>query len=308
MNKNKIKLVAFSFILGFVFSNHSLATDQIIAQPNSTEFLDELKIARELVQKSQDNLASINRKRSTVHQQIEDLPDEQKKQILRENGENWLSAHQHSEDCMEEYLSKLVSAYVKLTESHPSFQNVKSELLSQHPKYNKNKHTESYKNQLSLLANTFHNELIKDRVSRKKASFLANLIKPTGSIKFEDRMRLIGITVEPQSWIIQAAYSLAQLRAGNISTARKENVKLLRKSEKLSQKGHGINYRKEGDVRTYKSVYREYLLHRALIESHAKEKGLAKKYLTRSLKIEEDEEIKSEQNLIIREINSLSKS
>ena len=121
-------------------------------------------------------------------------------------------------------------------------------------------------------------------------------------------MRLIGITVEPQSWIIQAAYSLAQLRAGNISTARKENVKLLRKSEKLSQKGHGINYRKEGDVRTYKSVYREYLLHRALIESHAKEKGLAKKYLTRSLKIEEDEEIKSEQNLIIREINSLSKS
>ena len=168
--------------------------------------------------------------------------------------------------------------------------------------------TESYRINLTLLANTLHNELINEKISQKKASFLADLIKPIGSIKFENRMHLIGITVEPQSWIIQAAYSLAQLRAGNISTARKENVKLLRKSEKLSKKGNGINYRKEGDVRTYQSLHREYLLHRALIESHAKEKGLAKKYLTRSLKIEEDKEIKSEQNLIIREINSLSKS
>jgi len=209
---------------------------------------------------------------------------------------------------LEEYLSKLASAYINLPESHPSFQNVKSELLSQHPKYNKKKLTESYKNHLTLLANTFHNELIKEKISQKKASFLADLIKPTGSIKFEDRMRLIGITVEPQSWIIQAAYSLAQLRAGNISTARKENVKLLRKSEKLSKKGNGINYRKEGDVRTYQSLHREYLLHRALIESHAKEEVVAKKYLNRSLKIKEDKEIKSEQNLIIREINSLSKS
>ena len=39
-----------------------------------------------------------------------------------------------------------------------------------------------------------------------------------------------------------------------------------------------------------------------------RKKGLAKKYLSRSLKIEEDKEIKSEQNLIIREINSLSNS
>ena len=308
MSQNKIRIVAFSFILGFVFSNHSLATDKIIAPRNSKEFLDKLNTSRELVQKSQDNLASINRKRSNLHQNIEDLPDEQKKQMLNENGEKWLTARQQSQDSLEEYLSKLASAYINLPESHPSFQNVKSELLSQHPKYNKKKLTESYKNHLTLLANTFHNELIKENISPQKASFLADLIKPTGSIKLEDRMSLIGITVEPQSWIIQAAHSLAQLRAGNISTARKENEKLLRKSEKLSKKGNGINYRKEGDVRTYQSLYREYLLHRALIESHAKEKGLAKKYLTRSLKIEENKEIKSEQNLIIREINSLSKS
>ena len=288
MNKNKIKLVAFSFILGFVFSNHSLATDQIIAHPNAEQVLDELNTARDLNQKKHDHF-EIN-----------------KWKLLKENGEKWLTANQRAKVSIVEYLARLAAAYVNLPDNHPLFQKVKEELISQHPKYNKNKLTESYKNQLSLLANTFHNELIKDRVSRKKASFLANLIKPTGSIKFEDRMQLIGITVEPRSWIIQAAYSLAQLRTGNISTARKENVKLLRKSEKLSQKGNGINYRKEGDVRTYQSLYREYLLHRALIESHAKEKEVAKKYLNRCLKIEEDQEIKSEQNIIILEINSLS--
>jgi hypothetical protein len=295
MNQNKIRLVAFCFILGFVFSKHSLATDKIIAHPNSEELLDELNIVRDLKQKKHDHF-EINKWKPGF------------RKLLEENGEKWSTTHRQAKDTLEEYLSKLASAYINLPESHPSFQNVKSELLSQHPKFNKKKLTESYRINLTLLANTFHNELIKEKISQKKASFLADLIKPTGSIKFEDRMRLIGITVEPQSWIIQAAYSLAQLRAGNISTARKENVKLLRKSEKLSKKGNGINYRKEGDVRTYQSLYREYLLHRALIESHAKEKGLAKKYLTRSLKIEEDKEIKSEQNLIIREINSLSKS
>jgi hypothetical protein len=293
MNQNKIRLVAFCFILGFVFSKHSLATDKIIAHPNSEELLDELNIVRDLKQKKHDHF-EINKWKPSF------------RKILEENGEKWSTTHRQAKDSLEEYLSKLASAYINLPESHPSFQNVKSELLSQHPKYNKKKLTESYKNHLTLLANTFHNELIKEKISQKKASFLADLIKPTGSIKFEDRMRLIGITVEPQSWIIQAAYSLAQLRAGNISTARKENVKLLRKSEKLSPKGNRVNYRKEGDVRTYQSLYREYLLHRALIESHAKEKVLAKKYLNRSLKIEENKEIKSEQNLIIHEINSLS--
>ena len=295
MNRKKIKLVAFSFILGFVFSNYSLATDKIIAHLNSEELLDELNIARDLKQKKHDHF-EINKWK----------PSFQK--LLEENGEEWTTAHRQAKDSLVEYLARLTEAYVHLPENHPSFQNVKSELLFQHPKYNKKKLTESYRINLTLLANTLHNELIKEKISQKKASFLADLIKPTGSIKFEDRMRLIGITVEPQSWITQAAYSLAQLRAGNISRARKENVKLLRKSEKLSKKGNGINYRKEGDVRSYQSLYREYLLHRALIESHAKEKGLAKKYLSRSLKIEEDKEIKSEQNIIIREINSLSNS
>ena len=51
MNRKKIKLVVLSFTLGFVFQNHSWATDQIIAHPNSEELLNELNIARDLKQK-----------------------------------------------------------------------------------------------------------------------------------------------------------------------------------------------------------------------------------------------------------------
>jgi len=182
MNQKKIKLVALSFTLGFIFSTQSLATDKIIAHPNSEELLDELNIARDLKQKKHDHF-EINKWKPSF------------RKLLEENGEKWSTTHRQAKESLEEYLSKLASAYVHLPESHPSFLSVKGELLSQHPKYNKNKLTESYRIQLRLLANTFHNKLTKEKISPKKASFLADLIKPTSSIKLEDRMRLIGITV-----------------------------------------------------------------------------------------------------------------
>jgi tetratricopeptide (TPR) repeat protein len=186
---------------------------------------------------------------------------------------------------------------------------VKEELFAQHPEHNKNKLTESYHNQLSLISYACHPELIKGRILPKKASFLAKLLKPTGRIKFEDRMHFIGITVGPQQWGIQADYSIAQLRAGNIYTARKENEKLLKKSTKLSEgKGRGLNYRIEGNVRTYKSLNREFLIHCALIEAHAKKHQDAKEFLSKALEIHEIDEIKKNQSLLIRQIESLIKS
>lgn len=210
---------------------------------------------------------------------------------------------------MIEYLARLTAAYVHLPENHPLFQKVKEEFIAQHPENSKKKLTESYHNQLSLISNACHPELINGSILPKKASFLAKLLKPTGSIKFEDRMRFIGITVEPQKWNIQADYSIAQLRAGNIYTALKENEKLLKKSTKLSEgKGSGLNYRMEGNVRTYKSLNREFLIHRALIEAHAKKHKQAKEFLSKALEIHEVDEIKKSQSFIIREIESLIKS
>ena len=308
MNQNKIKFVTFSLLFGFISSNHSFASDKIITYPNSEKLLHDLNTARELKEKSQANFASITRKRSELHQQVKGLPEEQKKRILHKSGEKWLSARQQSNNCMVEYLSKLTSAYLNLPESHSLITTVKEELAAQHPDQNKNKFTQSYYNQLTLLSNACHPELIKGKMNPKKAYFLTKLLKPPSSIKFEDRMHFIGITVEPQQWHVQAAYSLAQLRAGNISIARKENKKLLRKAERLSKKGIELNYRKEGNIRTYKSLQREFLLHRALIESHAKEKEDAKKYLSEALEIEEQEQIKKEQKFLQSEIDLLINS
>ena len=192
-----------------------MARDKIIADPNSKEFLDALNIARDLKQKKHDHF-EINKWKPSY------------RKLLKENGEKWSTAHRQAKDSLVEYLARLIEAYVHLPENHDSFEKVKEELIAQHPEHNKKKLTESYHNQLSLISNACHPELIKGWILPKKASFLAKLLKPTGSIKFEDRMRFIGITVEPQNWNIQADYSIAQLRAGNIYTARKENEKLLK--------------------------------------------------------------------------------
>ena len=296
MNRKKIKLVAFSFILGFVFSNHSLATDQIIAHPNSEELLDELNIARDLKQKKHDHF-EINKWKPSF------------RKLLKENGEKRSTVRRQAKDSLVEYLVRLTTTYVLLPENHPLFPKVKEELIAQHPENSKKKLTESYHNQLSLISNACYPELIKGRILPKKASFLAKLLKPTGRIKFEDRMRFIGIPVEASKWNIQADYSIAQLRAGNTYTARKENEKLLKKSTKLSEgRGGGLNYRMEGNVRTYKSLNREFLIHRALIEAHAKKHQEAKEFLSKALKIHEVDEIKKSQSFIIREIESLIKS
>jgi len=294
MNRKKIKLVAFSFILGFVFSNLSLATDKIIAHPNSEELLDKLNIARDLKQKKHDHY-EINKWK----------PSFQK--LLEENGEKRSTVSRQAKDSLVKYLARLTTTYVHLPENHPLFPKVKEELIAQHPENCKKKLTESYHNQLSLISNACHPELIKGRILPKKASFLAKLLKPTGRIKFEDRMRFIGITVKPSKWNIQADYSIAQLRAGNIYTARKENEKLLKKSTKLS-KERGLNYRTERNVRTYKSLNREFIIHRALIEAHAKKQQEAKEFLSKALQIHEVDEIKKSQSFIIGEIESLIKS
>ena len=294
MNRKKIKLVVLNFILGFVFSNLSLATDKIIAHPNSEELLDKLNIARDLKQKKHDHY-EINKWK----------PSFQK--LLKENGEKRSTVSRQAKDSLVKYLARLTTTYVHLPENHPLFPKVKEELIAQHPDNCKKKLTESYHNQLSLISNACHPELIKGRILPKKASFLAKLLKPTGRIKFEDRMRFIGITVKPSKWNIQADYSIAQLRAGNIYTARKENEKLLKKSTKLS-KERGLNYRTERNVRTYKSLNREFIIHRALIEAHAKKQQEAKEFLSKALQIHEVDEIKKSQSFIIREIESLIKS
>ena len=101
MNRKKIKLVVLSFILGFVFQNHSSATDQIIAHPNSEELLNELNIARDLKQKKHDHY-EINKWK----------PSFQK--LLEENGEKRSTVSRQAKDSLVKYLARLTTTYVHL--------------------------------------------------------------------------------------------------------------------------------------------------------------------------------------------------
>ena len=65
-----------------------------------------------------------------------------------------------------------------------------------------------------------------------------------------------------------------------------------------------MNYRTERNVRTFKSLNREFIIHRALIEAHAKKHQEAKEFLSKALQIHEVDEIKKSQSYIIREIES----
>ena len=78
MNRKRIKLVAYCLILGFVFSNQSLATGKIIVHPNSEELLDELNIARDLKQKKHDHF-EINKWKPSF------------RKILEENGKKMVN-------------------------------------------------------------------------------------------------------------------------------------------------------------------------------------------------------------------------
>jgi hypothetical protein len=158
MNRKRIKLVAFSFILGFVFSNQSLATDTIIAHPNSEELLDELNIARDLKQKKHDHF-EINKWKPSF------------RKILEENGRKWSTAHRQAKDSLVKYLARLTAAYVHLPENHPLFQKVKEEFIAQHPEHNKNKLTESYHNQLSLISNALPSRVDQRKDTPEKSLF-----------------------------------------------------------------------------------------------------------------------------------------
>ena len=254
---------------------------------------------------ARDTLAEINSSMKQAAKRDSKLSSEQKLANSQKRSRRWLPAFLKRNSSYEKYLFSLVNVFAVMPAGNPELEDIQGELFQQHPKNCKNTLTESYANQLSLLASAIYPQLIKESLGKDRAEFFVQITKPTGSIKFEDTLNLLGIQSEPQGWSIQATYSLSQLRAGNISAARKENEKLMRKSKKLSKNGTGMNYRKEGDVRSYKSLHREFLLHRALIEAAASKKADAKENLAKAQAMDENEEIKNEQQPIVQEIKTL---
>ena len=150
------------------------------------------------------------------------------------------------------------------------------------------------------MPNLYNDDLEKDR-----ADFFVKLLKPSFNTKMEDFFHFFRLPVEPQDWSVQTAYSLANLRAGNLSTARKENKKLIKKGSKFAD----CKKRKKKKKKRFKicqgerkqNVFGQRLeinlqLHlpfkislqsclRALIEAHGLKEQEAKKVLAKALEM-----------------------
>jgi hypothetical protein len=298
----KITTFIFSMLL---LSTGFLSANRQAAEPVETEFLQELKSIREQYTAKKDELMKINQKHEEKEKNEGSIPKQQRLVNSQKRAEKWYPIFRETNELYEKYLFKLVDVFVKLSETDPKTKEIKEEILNQHPNKTKKNLTEAYGQQLSLLANASHPHLSVHGIKKEKAAFIAKLLKPKGSTRFEDIMHLIGITTEAQNWNIQADYSLAHLRAGNIAIARKENAKLLRKSERLSQKRSSLNYSKENHIRSCLSLHREFLLHRALIEALANQSEQAHHYLRKALKIKEGNQVQKEQESLVDEIKML---
>ena len=108
----------------------------------------------------------------------------------------------------------------------------------------------------------------------------------------EDFFHFFKLPVEPQDWSVQTGVSLANLRAGNFSTARKENKKLIKKGSKFDK------------ITELKQLH----LHRALIEAHDGKEQEARKFLAKALEMNSSAELdKKSQNLVQEIEQSLTK-
>ena len=115
-----------------------------------------------------------------------------------------------------------------------SFEKVKEEFIAQHPEHNKKKLTE-FIIISSLISNACHPE-IKGWIQASKLE----IVEPTGSIKFEDRMQILWNCRLRFGWKVWSDINRCSIRA-NSSKERK----IIKKS-RCSLMEKGLNYRGYG--------------------------------------------------------------
>jgi tetratricopeptide (TPR) repeat protein len=119
------------------------------------------------------------------------------------------------------------------------------------------------------LANAIMPHLYTESLDKERADFFVKLLKPSFNTKMEDFLHFLKLPAEPDDWSVQTGYSLANLRAGNFSTAGKENKKLIKKASKFDK------------ITELKELH----LHRALIEAHDGKEKEARNFLDKALEM-----------------------
>lgn len=199
----------------------------------------------------------------------------------------WLPLWQKEKSGYPAYLNALVVAYCELPPRDQKAGELKKEIETQHPDHSKNSLTVSYEERHSQLANAIMPNLYKEGLVKDRADFFVKLLKPSFHTKSEDFFHFLRLPVEPQDWSVQTGYSLANLRAGNFSTARKENKKLIKKASKFDK------------INELKQLH----LHRALIEAHDGKEKEARKFLATALEMNSSAELDPNSQKLVKETN-----
>ncbi|MEK9773948.1 MAG: hypothetical protein VW576_10345, partial [Opitutae bacterium] len=161
----------------------------------------------------------------------------------------------------------------------------------QHPEHSKHSLTVSYYERHSLLANAIMPHLYSQSLEKERADFFVKLLKPNFNTKMEDFFHFFKLPTEPQDWSVQTGYSLANLRAGNFSTARNENNKLIKKASKFDKN----------------TELQQLHLHRALIEAQDGKKQEARKFLDKVLETTSSEALDKNSQKLVQEIEKVLK-
>lgn len=260
-----------------------------LSQANENNPAESLKLLQRLRKEYQEDQAALDQ----INQTKEKILKNNKGQKNPRSGPEWSKAvhawlplFQKAEVSYPKYLNALVQAYCDLPFAGEKAEELRIEIENQHPDHSKHSLTVSYYKRHSLLANAIMPHLYHQDFEKGRAEFFSKLLKPNANTKIEDFFHFYRLPAEPLDWSVQTAYSLACLRAGEISMARKENKKLIRKVTRFAQLDKEETRSNRGDREELKKLF----VDRALIEAHAGNDKEARKYLSQA-----DEDLPSQQ-------------
>ena len=255
---------------------------------NSSKELDQLrkeylsdKTALDQINKTKEEILEKNK-----DQKMPNSGPEWKKAL-----KEWVPLWQKAETSYPKYLNALVRSYCELPKTDKKTRELKQEIEEQHPEHSKHSLTVSYYERHSLLANAILPHLYSQSLQKERAIFFVKLLKPSFNTKMEDFFHFFKLPAEPQDWSVQTAYSLANLRAGNFSTARNENKKLIKKASKFDK------------ITELKQLH----LHRALIEAHDGKEQESRKLLAKALEMNATAVLNKNSKKLVQEIEKLLK-
>ena len=289
--KNPISTV----LLSLFFFSYAFAKDK-----DATGSLELLEQTRKEYEADQAALDQIERKKEEILKKNKHQKKPNSGPEWSEALKVWLPLFQKAEASYPEYLNALVNAYCDLPNASAKAKELREEIEQQYPR---SSITVNDQERRAQLANAALPHLLNPGLEKEKADFFAQFLKPGFSTKLDDFFHLLRLPAEPQDWSEQVAYSMASLRAGNISTARSENKKLLKKATRFAEIHE--TYAEERRNPAYSKKVREYRLYRALIEAHDEKDKEARKFLSQALENTTVDKLEPDIQKLVEEVEEL---